>query len=269
MKVEAFHIDDHEEQVKDIIMLAARILLEAGAEGTRTEETMSYIASHYGFTENNSFVTNTVINFMLHDESYPRIYRIKERNTNLIKISKVNSVSRKLVRDELTLKEAFNLLEQIYIKTKDHPIWFKTIAGALIALSFLYLQDGLKIDIFTAFLAGALGICVTEIIKKKDGEAVHTGIFWRSDNRLNRRYGPHLYSGRRLVNIADIIGDADCSGSADYECNPGSLRRSYDDVYDESIRSAGYFICNRSRRFVCSNIRLRRNNDGMNIKLSV
>ncbi len=167
MKVEKLHIDDHEEQVKDVVMLAARILLEAGAEGTRTEETMNYIASHYGFVKNNSFVTNTVINFILHDQSYPRIYRIRERNTNLIKISKVNSVSRKLVRDELTLEEAFELLEQIYIKTKDHPIWFKTIAGAMIALSFLYLQDGLKIDIFTTLLAGGLGICVTELVKKQ------------------------------------------------------------------------------------------------------
>lgn len=167
MKVEKLHIDDHEEQVKDVVMLAARILLEAGAEGTRTEETMNYIASHYGFVKNNSFVTNTVINFILHDQSYPRIYRIRERNTNLIKISKVNSVSRKLVRDELTLEQAFELLEQIYIKTKDHPIWFKTIAGAMIALSFLYLQDGLKIDIFTTLLAGGLGICITEIIKKQ------------------------------------------------------------------------------------------------------
>lgn len=167
MKVEKLHIDDHEERVKDVVILAARILLEAGAEGTRTEETMNYIASHYGYDKNNSFVTNTVINFILHDQTYPRIYRIKERNTNLIKISKVNSVSRKLVRDELTLEEAFNLLEQIYIKTKDHPIWFKTIAGAMIALSFLYLQDGLKIDIFTTLLGGAFGICVTEMIKKR------------------------------------------------------------------------------------------------------
>ncbi len=167
MKVEKLHINDHEEQVKDVVMLAARILLEAGAEGTRTEDTMNYIASHYGFIQNNSFVTNTVINFILHDQSYPRIYRIKARNTNLIKISKVNSVSRKLVRDELTLEEAFGLLEKIYITTKDHPVWFKTIAGALIALSFLYLQDGVPIDIFTTLAGGALGICITEIIKRR------------------------------------------------------------------------------------------------------
>lgn len=158
MTEEKLHIDDHEEQIKDVVMLPARILLEAGAEGTRTEETMNYIASHYGFVKNNSFVTNTVINFILHDQSYPRIYRIKERNTNLIKISKVNTVSRKLVRDELTLDEAYKRLEEIYVKT---------IAGALIGLSFLYLQDGMKIDILTVLFAGGIGILVTEMIKKR------------------------------------------------------------------------------------------------------
>ena len=186
MKVDKLHIKDHEEQIKDVVILAARILLEAGAEGTRTEETMNYISSHYGYVKNNSFVTNTVINFILHDQSYPRIYRIKERNTNLIKISKVNSVSRKLVRDELTLEEAYELLEQIYIKTKDHPIWFKTIAGAMIALSFLYLQDGLKIDIFTTLLAGGFGICVTELVKK----------------RLTTQFIPEFFGGLTIALIA-------------------------------------------------------------------
>lgn len=161
------HIDEHEERIKDVVVLAARILLEAGAEGTRTEDTMNYIANHFGFEKKNSFVTNTVINFILHDQSYPRIYRIKQRNTNLIKISKVNSVSRKIVRDELTLDEAYEKLEEIYLKTKDHSILFKTFAGAIIALSFLYLQDGQVVDIFTTLVAGALGICVTEAISRK------------------------------------------------------------------------------------------------------
>ena len=57
--------------------LGGRILLESG-EGSRVEDTMTYIAHTLGYTESNSFVTNTVINFMLHDETYPRIFRIKQ-----------------------------------------------------------------------------------------------------------------------------------------------------------------------------------------------
>ena len=46
--------------IKDVVMLAARILLESGAEGTRVEDTMTRIAK-LGYSESNSFVTNTVI----------------------------------------------------------------------------------------------------------------------------------------------------------------------------------------------------------------
>ena len=58
-----------EKMAKDVIMLAGRILLESGAEGSRVEDTMTRIAITLGHKESNSFVTNTVINFMLHDES--------------------------------------------------------------------------------------------------------------------------------------------------------------------------------------------------------
>ena len=36
--------NDHERLIKDVVMLAARILLESGAEGTRVEDTMNRIA---------------------------------------------------------------------------------------------------------------------------------------------------------------------------------------------------------------------------------
>ena len=48
---------------------------------------MARIATKLGYPESNSFVTNTVIEFVLHNEAYPRLYRIKTRDTNLIKIS--------------------------------------------------------------------------------------------------------------------------------------------------------------------------------------
>ncbi len=62
--------------IKDVVMLAARILLESGAEGTRVEDTMTRIAKKLGYSESNSFVTNTVIQFTLHSESFPRILEL-------------------------------------------------------------------------------------------------------------------------------------------------------------------------------------------------
>ena len=107
-----------EKLTKDVILLAGRILLESGAEGTRVEDTMTRIANQLGYHESNSFVTNTVINFMLHNETYPRVFRIKSRDTNLFRISRTNGVSRRLIAGSLSLEEAYTELEQIYTEQR-------------------------------------------------------------------------------------------------------------------------------------------------------
>ena len=91
-----------EKMAKDVIMLAGRILLESGAEGSRVEDTMTRIARKLGYPESNSFVTNTVIQFTLHNESYPRIFRINSRDTNLIKISQANEISRLITKGDIS-----------------------------------------------------------------------------------------------------------------------------------------------------------------------
>lgn len=98
------HID--ETLIKDVVMMAGRILLESGAEGTRVEDTMTRIARKLGYPESNSFVTNTVIQFTLHNESYPRIFRINSRDTNLIKISQANEISRLITKGDISLEDA-------------------------------------------------------------------------------------------------------------------------------------------------------------------
>lgn len=157
-----------EKLTKDVILLAGRIILESGAEGTRVEDTMTRIANKLGYHESNSFVTNTVINFMLHNETYPRVFRIKSRDTNLFRISRTNGVSRRLIAGSLSLEEAYTELEQIYTEQSiQHDLVFKFIAASIVSLSFLYLQDGKLIDILTALLAGSFGYLVTEILSRK------------------------------------------------------------------------------------------------------
>ncbi len=108
-------IESYDERMaKDVIMLAGRILLESGAEGSRVEDTMTRMAFTLGYKESNSFVTNTVINFMLHNESYPRIFRIKTRDTNLLRISRTNGISRRLALGDISLEDAFQELQKIY-----------------------------------------------------------------------------------------------------------------------------------------------------------
>ncbi|WP_438873458.1 threonine/serine exporter family protein [Staphylococcus cohnii] len=160
--------ENYEEKIaKDVIILAGRILLESGAEGSHVEDTMTRIAFTLGYTESNSFVTNTVINFMLHNESYPRIYRIRTRDTNLHRISRTNRVSRQLSDGTLSVEDAYQELQKIYHEQSiNHDLFFKFIAAAIISISFLYLQGGYLVDVFTALVAGALGYLVVELLNR-------------------------------------------------------------------------------------------------------
>ncbi len=95
-----------ENKVIDVVLIAGRILLEAGAETYRVEDTMNRIAHSYGLNDTYSFVTSTAIIFSLNDRTNTRLIRIRERTTDLEKIALTNSLSRKISRNELTIDEA-------------------------------------------------------------------------------------------------------------------------------------------------------------------
>ncbi|MBM2657878.1 threonine/serine exporter family protein [Staphylococcus pseudoxylosus] len=180
-----------EKMAKDVIMLAGRILLESGAEGSRVEDTMTRMAFTLGYKESNSFVTNTVINFMLHNESYPRIFRIKTRDTNLLRISRTNGISRRLALGDISLEDAFQELQKIYNEQsiQSHYLFYKFIAAAIISVSFLYLQGGYLIDVFTALVAGSLGYIVVELLHQK----------------LHAQFIPE-FMGALVIGLTTIIG---------------------------------------------------------------
>ncbi len=72
MDINSEEYKQEEKIIKDVVMLAARILLESGAEGTRVEDTMTRIAKKLGYSEKQLCYKNTVIQFTLHSESFPK-----------------------------------------------------------------------------------------------------------------------------------------------------------------------------------------------------
>ena len=106
---------------------------------------MTRIARKLGYPESNSFVTNTVIQFTLHNESYPRIFRINSRDTDLIKISQTNEISRLITKGAITLEEAKLKLENIYVAKRDSSLLFKGILTPLLPLvSYIYRMANLS-----------------------------------------------------------------------------------------------------------------------------
>ena len=158
-----------------------------------------------GYSESNSFVTNTVIQFTLHSESFPRIFRITSRDTNLIKISQANKISRQITNNEISLAEAKTQLEKIYVAKRDSSLPFKGFAAAMIAMSFLYLQGGRLIDVLTAILAGSLGYLVTEIFRSQVTCTVYPRIHWFISYWDYRRCGHTLIPTGDLATIITAV----------------------------------------------------------------
>ena len=192
---------------------------------------MSRIAMKLGYSESNSFVTNTVIQFTLHNESYPRLYRIKSRDTNLIKISQANEISRQITHGSISLEDAKKKLEEIYVAKRDSSLPFKGIAAAIIAVSFLYLQGDVLLISLQPYLLEVLVILLLKFL----------------DRKLHAQFIPE-FLGSLVIGIIAVLGhslvkrrsgnnyycssDADCTWCIDYKCHSRFIWWAYVDVYN-------------------------------------
>lgn len=152
------------ELVQEIVMKAGRVLLEAGSEAIRVEDTMYRIARYLGYPNNQCYVSSTIINFALDTDDNIRVYRVAKRDTNLGNIHRANDVSRMLVKQKITAKEALEKLDSIHESESPYPLAFKTIAAGFISVFFLYLFSGAIDDIVATFLAGAIGYSIVELL---------------------------------------------------------------------------------------------------------
>ncbi|ANR69518.1 threonine/serine exporter family protein [Staphylococcus equorum] len=150
-----------------VVLLAGRILLSSGAEISRIEDTMKRIALCMGYANSQGYVINIFINFSLSENHDTRIIRINKNTTNLLKIYQVNSISRQLTSNNISIDQAYNLLCNIEHSTLSIALWKKFIAAGAISLSFLYLQGGDWKSIITTFIAGSIGFLVAECMQSK------------------------------------------------------------------------------------------------------
>ena len=150
-----------------VILLAGKILLSSGAEVSRVEDTMRRIAICMGYYNSQGYVINVFINFSLSEEHDTRILRINKNSTNLLKIFQVNSISRQLTSNQLSIDQAYILLKNIDRTNLSIPLWKKVMAAGIISLSFLYLQGGTWADSITTIIAGSICFLIVEYMQSK------------------------------------------------------------------------------------------------------
>lgn len=145
--------------IMEICILAGSIMLQNGAETHRVEDTMTRIATAYGVTDSDCFVTPTGIILSLEgvEPTKTKLNRIIERTTNLEKVARVNDISRKISTGTVSMKEAYHLLKDVEDEKCTYSDSFQVIAAAIASGCFLIMFAGGWGDFIPAMLAGGLG----------------------------------------------------------------------------------------------------------------
>lgn len=144
--------------VTQICLLAGKIILQNGGETHRVEDTMIRIAAAYGIDGSHSFVTPTGLIFAIEGEyRETRLIRISERSNNLVKVSNVNDISRRISNGELTAEEAYKQLCELDAAPFHYSGPIKVLAAAAASGCYLLMAQGGWQDFLSVLLIGGLG----------------------------------------------------------------------------------------------------------------
>ncbi|MDO4670213.1 MAG: threonine/serine exporter family protein [Aerococcus sp.] len=148
-------------KILEVALLAGQIMCESNAESYRVEDTMNRILTYSKAAYAVAVSFSTSIYAVLDDPtytsgSYVGIKRITRRSNNLNKISQVNTISRQLLSDKLTVDEAFNALQQVRMNKPQYNTFWSSLGVVGLAVSFAVIFKGSVMDVVGAFLNGLM-----------------------------------------------------------------------------------------------------------------
>lgn len=146
------------ETMERLVSLAARLLLECGAETYRVEETVCFIARRLGARDAQVLSLPTGCLYTLVDaegETFSRVVRVHARSTNLSTIEQVNDISRGLVDGRFDEGEALVKLEAL-CAVPPQPLWAGIGASVLARAGLAVLFQGGWYEALVAAVCGGL-----------------------------------------------------------------------------------------------------------------
>lgn len=144
----------------DTAVLAGEIMLVAGAETHRVEDTVGRILRLSGFERCDVMVVTAGIVVTMADwrrDTISVMRRVGEKKTNLGNIAEVNDISRKLCQGKLELKQAFHMLK--HLNSQRYPEWLVYICMIVAAPGFTILLGGNMQESLIAALNGIYAVC--------------------------------------------------------------------------------------------------------------
>lgn len=144
------------EMAVDAVVKAGSLLMVAGAEVYRVEDTMQALGNSIPqVSECIPYVTSTgVMCSLVYDGmTFTRIARIRNQSRNISVINAINHLSRQSVKQHFSAKE----LEERLDKIPDlpvYPTWVKGLFGAIGAMGFAIFFGGNLWDVIATFFIG-------------------------------------------------------------------------------------------------------------------
>lgn len=138
------------------IMDIGELLLMHGAEVSRVEDTIMRLCSAYGFARSDVFTitSSIVVTAMCADgKAITQTRRIRERDTDLGKVAKVNALSRRICAEPIALEDFQEKIQEIQ-NMKSAPVRLQLGMYMMISASLSVFFGGSWLDGFAAALSG-------------------------------------------------------------------------------------------------------------------
>lgn len=160
MKIDKENVENYEymKYIMTSIIDMGEILLTHGAEVSRIEDTIGRLCRAYGFVRSDVFtITSSVIvtSILPDGRTITQTRRIRERDTDLGRVEKVNALSRKICADPMSLENLQKEIRAIREEKKASP-FLQLLMYMMISASLSVFFGGTAKDGLAAALSGVV-----------------------------------------------------------------------------------------------------------------
>jgi uncharacterized membrane protein YjjP (DUF1212 family) len=135
------------EEILDIVLRAAKITIESGAEIYRVELLIDKILEAYN-VRGEHFVVASGIFLTIYgydNQAITRVIAIRGTSINFQRLEQINNFSRSLHKNPISYEEAIDKLSQIE-KVPLYPFSIKLIAACMLSFAFTFFFDGTLLE---------------------------------------------------------------------------------------------------------------------------
>lgn len=133
-------------------------MLVCGAEVHRVEDTLERICYALGAKRIDVFIITSSMVVTVYDENgetYTQTRRVLNIGTDIEKLHRLNELSRKICRHNLSLEDIRAQFNHI-MQSKSYPFWLECVAYAFIAGAFTLFFGGNQIEALVSLVVGAV-----------------------------------------------------------------------------------------------------------------